>query len=90
MHPVFKAELEEIQIYFRKITLHQKFFVVSVLSNSSWLLRNLKDVQTILLSSFRLATQILTFQPIKANFLYKVLQNYPNINEFCSSATMTN
>jgi len=28
-----------------------------------------------------LATQILTFQPIKANF--EVLQNYPKMNEFC-------
>jgi len=31
-----------------------------------------------------LATQILTFQPIKANFEYEVLRNYPKINEFCS------
>jgi len=37
-----------------------------------------------LLSSFQLATQILTFQPIKANFVYKVLRNYLKINEFCS------
>jgi len=34
-----------------------------------------------LLSSFQLATQILTFHPIKANFVYEV---YPKINEFCS------
>jgi len=41
-----KGELEELQIYFRKIPLHQqKFLVVSVLSNSPWLLRNLKNVQ---------------------------------------------
>jgi len=32
-----------------------------------------------LLSSFHLATQILTFH----NFVYEVLQNYPKINEFC-------
>jgi len=31
-----------------------------------------------------LATQILTFQPIKANFVYEVLCNYPKINEFRS------
>jgi len=37
-----------------------------------------------LLSAFKLATQILTFQPIKANFLYEVLRNYPKIDEFCS------
>jgi len=37
-----------------------------------------------LLSSFQLATQILTFQPIEANFVYKVLRNYPKINEFYS------
>jgi len=30
------------------------------------------------------ATQILPFQPIKANFVYEVLRNYPKINEFCS------
>jgi len=35
-----------------------------------------------LLSSFQLAKQILTFQPIKANFVYEVLRNYPKINEF--------
>jgi len=37
-----------------------------------------------LLSSFQLATQILAFQSIKANFVYKVLRNYPKINKFCS------
>jgi len=31
-----------------------------------------------------LATQILTFQPIKANFVYEVVRNYPKIDEFCS------
>jgi len=31
-----------------------------------------------------LATQKLTFQPIKANFVYEILRNYPKINEFCS------
>jgi len=41
-----KGELGEFQIYFRKISLHQqKFLMVSVLSNSPWLLRNLKNVQ---------------------------------------------
>jgi len=35
-----------------------------------------------LLSSIQLATQTLTFQPIKANFVYEVLQNYPKINEY--------
>jgi len=27
-----------------------------------------------------LATQILTFQPIKVNFVYEVLRNYPKID----------
>jgi len=31
-----------------------------------------------------LATQIFTFQPIKANFVYEVFRNYPKIEEFCS------
>jgi len=35
-----------------------------------------------LLSSFQLAKQILTFQPIKANFVYAVFRNYLKINEF--------
>jgi len=30
-----------------------------------------------------LATHILTFQTIKANFVFEVLQNYPKINKFC-------
>jgi len=37
-----------------------------------------------LLSTFKLATQILTFQPIKADFVYEVLRNYPKIDKFCS------
>jgi len=37
-----------------------------------------------LFSSFQLATQILTFQPIKAILVYEVLWNYPKINEFYS------
>jgi len=42
----FKGKLGEFQIYFRKIPLYQlKFLVVSVLSNSLWLPRNLKNVQ---------------------------------------------
>jgi len=41
----FKGELGELQIYFRKIPLHQQnFSVVSILSNSLWLLKNLKNV----------------------------------------------
>jgi len=41
-----KEELGELQIYFRKIPLHQqKFLVFLVLSNSPWLPRNLKNVQ---------------------------------------------
>jgi len=40
---ILKRELEELQIYFKKILLHQqKFLVVSVLSNSPWLPRDLK------------------------------------------------
>jgi len=31
-----------------------------------------------------LATQILTFQPIKANFVFEVLRNYPKTEEFYS------
>jgi len=31
-----------------------------------------------LLNSFQLVTQILTFQPIKANFVWEVLRNYPH------------
>jgi len=43
---MIKGKLWELQIYFRKIPLHQqKCLVVSVLSNSPWLLRNLKNVQ---------------------------------------------
>jgi len=38
-----------------------------------------------LLSSFQKATQILTFQPIKANFVYEVLRNYPKKNEYQQS-----
>jgi len=38
-----KGELRKFQIYFRKIPLHQqKFLVISVLSNSPWLLNNFK------------------------------------------------
>jgi len=38
-----KGKLGELQFYFKKILLHQqKFLVVSVLSNSLWLPRNLK------------------------------------------------
>jgi len=38
-----KGELGELQIYFRKIPLHQQnFLVVSVLSNSPWLPKNFK------------------------------------------------
>jgi len=41
-----KGELGELHIYFRKIPLHQrKFLVVSVLSNLPWLPRNLKNIQ---------------------------------------------
>jgi len=46
-HP-FKGEQGELQFYFRKIPLHQQnFLVISVLSNSPWLSRNLKNVQTV-------------------------------------------
>jgi len=39
-----KGELGELEFYFRKVPLHQqKFLVVSVLSNSPWLPRNLKN-----------------------------------------------
>jgi len=42
----FKGELGKLQIYFRKIPLHQqKYLVISVLSNLPWLQRNLKNVQ---------------------------------------------
>jgi len=43
---VVKGVLGVIQIYFRKIPLFQQnFLVISVLSNSPWLPRNLKNVQ---------------------------------------------
>jgi len=43
---VFKGEQGVILIYFRRIPLHQqKFLVISVLSNSPWLPRYLKNVQ---------------------------------------------
>jgi len=48
----FKGELGELHIYFRKIGLplqQQKFLVVSVLSNSPWLLRNLKKMSKMIL-----------------------------------------
>jgi len=39
-----KGELGELELYCRKIPLHQqKFLVVSVFSNSPWVLRNLKN-----------------------------------------------
>jgi len=42
---LFKGELGELQIYFRKIPLHQKkILVVSVLSNSPWLREIWKNV----------------------------------------------
>jgi len=45
MLKTLKVELGEIQIYFRKIPLNQqKCLVVLVLSNSPWLLRNLKKM----------------------------------------------
>jgi len=54
---VLKGQLGEVQIYFRKTLLHQqKFLVLSVLSNSPWLPKNLKNVQMKLLSSYQLAT----------------------------------
>jgi len=41
-----KEELGEIQIYFWKIPLHQqKLLVFSVVSNSPWLPKNLKNIQ---------------------------------------------
>jgi len=42
-----KGELGKFQIYFNKLPLHQQnFLVVSVLSNSPWLPRYLKNVQS--------------------------------------------
>jgi len=37
-----KGELGELQIYFRKIPLHQQKFLAVSLTNSPWLPRNLK------------------------------------------------
>jgi len=50
----FKGEQGVIQFHFRKIPLHQqKFFLVTVLSNSPWLPRNLKKMFKVkLLSAF--------------------------------------
>jgi len=40
----FQGKPGELEFYFRKIPLHQqKFLVVSILSNSPWLPRNLKN-----------------------------------------------
>jgi len=40
-----KGELGELKFYFIKVPLHQqKFLVVSVLSDSPWLPKNLKNV----------------------------------------------
>jgi len=40
----FRSPIGELEFYFRKIPLHQqKFLVVSVLSNSPWLPKNLKN-----------------------------------------------
>jgi len=67
-----KGELGELQIYFRKIPLHQqKFLVVSVLSNLPWLPRNLKmsKMKLPVLSSFQLAT-LFAKQRCKLEFLY--------------------
>jgi len=48
-----KGELGEFQIYIGKIPLHQqKFLVVSVLSNSPWLPRNLKNVPNEIIKLF--------------------------------------
>jgi len=44
MNSILKGELGELQFYFKKLPLHQqKFLVVSVLSNSPWLPRNLNN-----------------------------------------------
>jgi len=40
---IIKGELGKLQFYFRKINLHQQtILVVSVLSNSPWMSKNLK------------------------------------------------
>jgi len=45
-HFISSGELGELEFYFKKISLHQqKFLVISVLSNSPWLPRNLKNLQ---------------------------------------------
>jgi len=59
--------------------------VVSVLSNSAWLPRSLKNVRneiTKLFSVDNTTINISTNQDY--NLVYEVLQNYPNTNEFCS------
>jgi len=38
--------------------------------------------QILTFQPIKVATQILTFQPIKANFVYEVLRNYPKIECF--------
>jgi len=53
----FKGKLGELQLYFRKLPLHQQnFLVVSVLSNSPWVAEKFENISKMkLLSSFQLA-----------------------------------
>jgi len=59
-----KGEQGVIQIYFRKILLHQqKFLKVSVLSNSPWLQRYLKIVQNETTKRFSVGNKKVNIMP---------------------------
>jgi len=66
-----KGELGKLQIYFRKIPLHQqKFLMVSVLSNSPWLPRDLKNVQNETTKLFSVGKHVLPSNDASSDFLY--------------------
>jgi len=69
-----KGELGKLEFYFRKIPLHQqKFLVVSVLTNSSWLSRNLNLMdQNEVTKLFQLAT-LFAKQRCLLNFFVSLL-----------------
>jgi len=68
MKKVFKEELGELEFHFRKIPLYQQnFLVVSVLSNSPWLPRNLKNEVT---KHFSVGNTFRQSNDARSNFLY--------------------
>jgi len=68
---VVKGDLGKSQIYIRKIPLHQqKILVVSVLSNSLWLLRNWKNVQNETTTLFSVGNACFYRNGATTDFLY--------------------